>query len=263
MPSYIQKAWSVVLDGVSPHTTNVSVADANSSAKKIPTSRKNGFAMGDSRLTRPDEPRLASCSPHADAIIADSWYCSAAPSRRTNSSMNSTPRLIMMPWASMYNERNGSNTNMCSADNVTMLCSIMKNDAWACPMPESTPQSTPNPGIRTGALLIVSCNQISSMPLAAVSGTTKTGAGVGFGYLPQIVIHDTPGAMMLWGNSTHAGHGAERPYMREGTLGFAGMVEQDDRPVTIPLPTFSGEYRLQGEDRLTGSNDIIESTYSS
>ena len=91
----------------------------------------------------------------------------------------------------------------------------------------------------------------------------NTGAGVGFGYLPQIVIHDTPGAMMLWGNSTHAGHGAERPYMREGTLDFAGIVKQDDRSVTIPLPAFSGEYRLQGEDRLTGSNDIIEDTYSS
>ena len=107
----------------------------------------------------------------------------------------------------------------------------------------------------TGGTTIIN-NIINNAP-------NSTGAGVGFGYLPQIVIHDTPGAIMMWGNTTHAGHGAERPYMREGVLGFAGMVEQDDRSVTIQLPSLSGEYRLQGEDRLTGSNHVIEDTYSS
>ena len=83
----------------------------------------------------------------------------------------------MIPWASMYNERNGKNIKMCSGDSVVVPFSITKNDAWANPILESTPQNTPNPGISTGALLIISCNQISSMPLAGASGMTKSGLG--------------------------------------------------------------------------------------
>ena len=32
----------------------------------------------------------------------------------------------------------------------------------------------------------------------------QNGLGVGFGYLPQIVIHEPPGETIVWGNSTHS-----------------------------------------------------------
>ncbi len=84
----------------------------------------------------------------------------------------------------------------------------------------------------------------------------STGAGVGFGYLPQIVIHETPDTWLVWDNGTRTESGSVRPYMREGDLERVTLVGAKHRAIEITLPILAGEYRLQGEDRLDGNNDM-------
>ena len=83
----------------------------------------------------------------------------------------------------------------------------------------------------------------------------QNGSGVGFGYLPQIVIHEPPGETIVWGNSTHANAASVGPYMRVGGVDFAGMVKPDDHSISINLPSLSGEYHLSG-GLLQGTNEL-------
>ena len=84
---------------------------------------------------------------------------------------------------------------------------------------------------------------------------TQNGSGVGFGYLPQIVIHQPPSETIIWGNSTHSDGASTGPYMRVGEVDYAGMVKPNDNSVTIAMPSLSGEYSLSGT-QLQGVNEL-------
>ena len=83
----------------------------------------------------------------------------------------------------------------------------------------------------------------------------QNGSGVGFGYLPQIVIHQPPSETIIWGNSTHSDGASTGPYMRVGAVDYAGMVKPNDNSVSINMPSLSGEYSLSG-NRLQGNNEL-------
>ena len=91
--------------------------------------------------------------------------------------------------------------------------------------------------------------------LEELEGSTGSGSGIGFGYHPQVSLHDLGKSVLTWGNSTHSDAASAGPYMRVGNVGHSALVRSGDSFNSLTLPPTPGEYALSG-GRLSGTNEL-------
>ena len=91
--------------------------------------------------------------------------------------------------------------------------------------------------------------------LEELEGSTGSGSGIGFGYHPQVSLHDLGKSVLTWGNSTHSDAASAGPYMRVGNVEHAALVRSGDSFNSLTLPPTPGEYTLSGGG-LYGTNEL-------